>query len=144
MRGGPAGLFNVCADKCAGQASWMRKPGSPPSRFWGRIEEALGAQGLPTTQIGVGRLLDKTQSTTAGWYHGDTVPREIDTYRRLALKGKVCVDWLITGRLPKYPISADPALNRIMETCIGLDRAGMEAVLQVARREKAQKELEKR
>ena len=117
----------------------MRKSGSPPSRLWGRIEEALREQGLPTTQIGVGRLVGRSQGTTAGWYHGETLPREIETYRSLALKGKVCVDWLITGRQPKYPISSDPLLNRIMETCIGLDQSSKEAVLQVARREKAQK-----
>lgn len=74
------------------------------------------------------------------WYHGEGDARELATYRRLALKGKVCVDWVITGRQPKYPISADPLLNRIMETCISLDQAGKEAVLQVARREKAQKD----
>lgn len=118
----------------------MRKAGSPSSKFWGRVIEALGEQGLPTTQIGVGRLVDRSQGATSGWYHGDTMPREIDTYRRLALKGKVCVDWLITGRKPKYPISGDPLLNRIMEACIDLDQEGREAVLKLARREKAQKE----
>lgn len=115
----------------------MRKAGSPPSRFWERLTEALREQGLPTSQIGVGRLVGVTHGTTWLWYHGETLP-ELDTCRRLALKGRVTVDWLITGREPKYPISSDPVLAKIMEISITLGPSGREAVLKTARREKAQ------
>lgn len=118
----------------------MRKPGSPAARFWARLVEALGEQGLPTTQIGVARLLGMSQGSTSGWYHGDTLPREIDTYRKLALKGRVTVDWLITGRQPKYPISKDPVLSKIVEICIALDEGSRAEILKAARRELLQKE----
>jgi hypothetical protein len=122
------------------QADGMgRTAGSPPSKFWARLIEAFREQGLPTTQNGVAALLDMSHASVWGWYHGESQP-ELDTSRRLAIKGKVCVDWLLTGRKPKYPISSDAMLNKIIETCIDLDQGGREAVLRVARREKAQKE----
>jgi transcriptional regulator with XRE-family HTH domain len=117
----------------------MKNTGSPPSRFWARLLEALKEQGLPTSQRGIARMLGMSQGSIGRWYHGESLP-QLATARRLAIKGKVTVDWLITGRKPKYPISADPTLNRIMEICIDLDLPGREAVLRVARREKAQKE----
>lgn len=116
-----------------------RKSTTPPSKFWTRLVESLREQRLPTTQIGVAALLDMSQGSVWDWYHGETHP-ELDTCRKLAMKGKVCVDWLLTGREPKYPISADPVLSKIMETCIALGDDGRANVLKAARKEKMLKE----
>lgn len=116
----------------------MRKAISPPSPFWSRLVEAFQEQGLRTSQRAVARMLDMSQGSVNRWYHGESLP-ELYTCRRLAIKGKVTVDWLITARKPKYPISADPVLSRIMEICIELDGPGRDQMLKLARREKAQK-----
>lgn len=84
-------------------------------------------------------MLNMSHSAAWEWYHGESLP-ELATCRRLAVKGKVSVDWLITGRKPKYPISGDPTLNRIMEACMDLDQAGRDEALRIARRLKAQRE----
>lgn len=112
-----------------------RNAGSPPSKFWHRAVEALREQGLPTSQNGVAKLLDITHGTVWPWYHGESLPR-LDTCRRLAIKGRVSVDWLITGREPKYPISKDPVLAKIMEICISLPDESRAVVLKAARKER--------
>lgn len=95
--------------------------------------EAFEAKGLPESQNGVAKLLGRSHSSVARWYHGEGLP-ELATCRKLAVKGGVSVDWLLTGRKPKYPISADPMLSRIMEVCIDLDQSGRAEVLRFARR----------
>lgn len=117
----------------------MRKAGSPPSRFWVRLTEAFGERGLETSQIGVGRLVDRSQGSVARWYHGESLPRDMDTIRSIALKGKVTVDWLLTGRQPKYPIAKDPVLSKILEVAIELDDEARKEVLRTARKWQAQR-----
>lgn len=87
---------------------------SPPSKFWVRLVAALERQGLPTTQNGVATWLDMSQGSVARWYHGDGYP-ETETCAFLAVKGKVSIDWLISGREPDYPVSSDPVLNELVQ-----------------------------
>lgn len=116
-----------------------RKSTSPPSGFWVRLIEAFKAQGLPTTQNGVAKLLKKPHRTVWDWYHGQGEP-DLAMCRVIAIKGKVQVDWLITGRPPKYPISGDPLLSKILETCLELDDGARKEVLRAARRWQADKD----
>ena len=80
-----------------------------------------------------------SQGSVGRWYHGEGFP-EMDTCIELAERGRVCVDWLLTGRLPKYPISRDSAMREIFETCQALDDDGRTAVLRAARGELLQKQ----
>lgn len=115
-----------------------RKPVAPPSKFWERLTDAFTTQKLPITQSGVARLLGMSQGSVERWYHGDGLP-ELKNCRTLALKGKVCVDWLITARKPKYPISKDPVLSKILEGCETLDEEGRKRILQAVRKELIQR-----
>lgn len=98
-----------------------------------RLAEALNEQGLPTSQNGVAKLLEMSHTSVRRWYHGEGLP-ELDTCRRLAIKGRVTVDWLITARKPKYPICADPVLSKILELCIDLDPQGRQQIVTAAKR----------
>lgn len=111
-----------------------RKSTSPPSKLWLRLIEGLQEQGLPITQNGVAKLVGRPHRTVWDWYHNQGEP-DISTYRMLALKGKVSVDWLITGRQPKYPISRDPLLSKILEGCGNLDEEARKRILQAVRQE---------
>lgn len=115
-----------------------RQSASPPSKFWERLTEAFKERGLPITQRGVARLVGKKQASAWEWYHGISLP-ELTTCREIAVKGGVCVDWLITGRLPKYPISKDPLLSKILEGYLSLNEEGRKRILQAVRKEQIQK-----
>lgn len=100
--------------------------------------EAFKAQGLPTTQNGVAKVLKKPHRTVWDWYHGQGEP-DLAMCRVIAVKGRVTVDWLITGREPKYPISGDPVLSKILEACIELDDQARKEALRVVKRLLAEK-----
>lgn len=100
-----------------------------------RLAEALKEQGRATSQHGVAMLLGMSQGSVSRWYHGEGLP-QLATCRRLAVLGRVSVDWLITARKPKYQISEDPLLSRILEICIDLDDQGRRSVLRAAHRER--------
>ncbi len=111
-----------------------RKSTSPPSASWERLIEAFGEQGLPTSQNGVAKLLGKPHRTVWDWYHDQAQP-DLRTWRIVATKGRVSIDWLITGRQPKYPISKDPLLSKILEGCVNLDDGARKRILQAVRQE---------
>lgn len=122
------------------QASRMsRKAESEPSPFWKRLTDAWSEQELPISQNGIAQKLKMSQGSVARWFHGEGLP-ELETCIELAERGKVCVDWLITGRAPKYPISRDPLIREIFEICESLDDNGRTAVLRMARGELLQKQ----
>jgi hypothetical protein len=118
-----------------------RKAESIPSAFWQRLTEAWSEQDLPTSQNGVAQKLKMSQGSVGRWFHGEGLP-ELETCIDIADRGRVCVEWLLTGRLPKYPISRDPVIREIFETCEALDQAGRTAVLRAARGELLQKQAD--
>lgn len=88
-----------------------RQAESEGSEFWQRLVEAWKPKGLPTSQNGVADELGKKGNGTTGrWFSGETLP-EMDTLRDIALKGNVTVDWLLTGRYPKHPITPGTVLG---------------------------------
>lgn len=130
-----SGVITAYSGNTARQAAKMgRKAGSPPSRFWSRLVEALKERGEPTSQNAVAALLGMSHGSVWRWYHGDGLPT-LDTCRDLAIKGGVSLDWLITGRKPKYPISKDPVLTKILQTCEDLQGPARGRILRIARDE---------
>jgi transcriptional regulator with XRE-family HTH domain len=118
-----------------------RQAESEPSPFWRRLAEAWSEQELPTSQNGIAQKLKMSQGSVGRWFHGEGLP-ELETCIELAERGRVCVDWLITGRSPKYPISRDPLIREIFEICEQLAEPGRTAVLRAARGELLQKQAE--
>lgn len=118
-----------------------RKSESEPSAFWRRLIDAWSEQDLPTSQNGVATKLKMSQGSVGRWFHGEGLP-ELETCIDIAGRGRVCVEWLITGNLPKYPISRDAVLREIFETCVSLDDAGRAIVLRAAKGELLQKQAE--
>lgn len=124
------------------QAARMgRRAESEPSPFWRRLTEAWTEQDLPVSQNGIATKMNMSQGSVGRWFHGEGLP-ELETAIDLAQRGKVCVDWLLTGRLPKYPISRDPAIREIFEICLQLDETGRTTVLRAARGELLQKQAD--
>lgn len=118
-----------------------RKAESEPSAFWRRISEAWEEQELPTSQNGIAQKLKMSQGSVARWYHGEGLP-ELETAIDIAERGRVCVDWLLTGRAPKYPLSKDPLIRELFEICDQLTDTGRRALLRAARGELLQKQAE--
>lgn len=77
----------------------------PESDFWRRLVEAWEPRGLPTSQTGVAEALGVYQSAVQQWVRGTSLPK-LDRCVDIAERGRVCVEWLITGRGPKFPDSA--------------------------------------
>lgn len=110
-----------------------RTPTYPASEFWARLEEAIGKNfenGMNANALAT--RLDMSQGTVHRWYLGKGYP-ELELAIRLARQGGVCVEWLLTGRKPKHPISKDPLLNELFEICDQLTKEGREHVLINAR-----------
>lgn len=116
-----------------------RQAESEPSAFWRRLVEAMREQELPTSQNGIAVMLGMSQGSVGRWYHGEGLP-EMTTCRDLALRGEVSVDWLLTGRKPKYPLSKDPLMREIFDLCEDLDESGRQIVIRAARGELLQKQ----
>ncbi len=72
------------------------------SEFGERLREACEAAGVPVTQPALARLLGV--STTMIWHylHGEKLP-SMGTAINMANRLGVCVEWLLTGRGPKFP-----------------------------------------
>jgi transcriptional regulator with XRE-family HTH domain len=135
------GVNAVTVNAVLQAVSMGRRSESEPSPFWRRLAEAWAEQDLPVSQNGIATKMNMSQGSVARWYHGEGLP-ELDTAIKLAERGRVCVDWLLTGRLPKYPISRDPVLREIFEICLQLEEPGRTAVLRTARGELLQKQAE--
>lgn len=88
----------------------------PESDFWKRLVAAWSARKLPTTQLGVARKLDMSQGSVQQWVRGTSLPT-LTTAVEIAVLGKVCVEWLLTGRGPQYPDATrgDPWLDAVCE-----------------------------
>lgn len=75
-----------------------------------------------------------SQGSIQRWYHGEGLP-ELATCRTLAMMGKVSIDWLVTGRKPKYPIAKDPILGKLFDVCDQLGTDARKRILRYARAE---------
>ena len=82
--------------------------------FWDRLIEAWGARELPTSQLGIAGALSMSQGSVGRWARGEGLP-ELDVVRELALRGDVCIEWLLTGRGPKRPMPVDEETNELLE-----------------------------
>lgn len=122
---------NVCMGK---------KTEHPPSAFWRRLSEALAGKSRwePVNANNVANVLRMSQGSVHRWYKGEGLP-ELTTALDLAKEGGVCVDWLLNNVKPKYPISKDPILRELFETCEDLDEQARKRVLRAARGELLQK-----
>lgn len=123
-------------------ARMSRQAQSEASPFWKRLTEAFAEQGLPTSQLGIAKLLSMSQGSVGRWFHAEGLP-ELETARDIARRGDVCLDWLMDARKPKYPISRDPVLRELFEVCEDLDDAGRRYVLRMARGELMQQHSER-
>jgi hypothetical protein len=70
-------------------------------RAWERVKEALEDAGLPSTQKHAAQLVGISQASVAGWnVAGNGL--SIESAKKLSEATGVAVEWLITGRGPKY------------------------------------------
>lgn len=120
-----------------------KRPSLPASPFWKRLEEALGDKPAwqPFNANYVATRLKKSQGSVHRWYTGQGYP-ELDQALALAKEGGVCIDWLLNAVKPKYPISKDPTLRRLLEICEDLPKEGRSAVLRSAEGELLRKQQE--
>jgi hypothetical protein len=104
---------------------------SEPSPFWSRLMDAWTPEGLPTSQNGVATKLDMSQGSTRRWFLGEGYP-ETEVLKQIADLGKVTVDWLLSGELPKSRIGPNTPLGKLMIVWEQLDPGGREHVYQAA------------
>lgn len=122
-----------------------KRPIYSASPFWKRLEEAIGSQFDGFSQNTLAKHLKIQPSAVALWYRGRGLPK-LKTAIDLARDGGVCVDWLLSGTKPKYPISRNPVVRELFEICEQLDPQGeaLTALLRQARHELlAQTEMER-
>lgn len=67
-----------------------------------RILEACREAGIAETQGDIAKAMNVSQMTVSYWLRGMKVP-PIQKGMQIAAKCKVCVEWLYTGKGPKYP-----------------------------------------
>jgi len=115
-----------------------RKAKNQPSPFWLRIEEALGDKSAysPLNTNSIAKKLGLSQGTTYRWFTGEGFP-ELKLALQMAKDGGVCVDWLLNNVKPKHPISRDPLLRELLETCEDLPPGSRERILHAAKGELA-------
>lgn len=112
-------------------AAMPKRVESTPSDFWLRLTTAWAQQGLPVTQNGVATKLGMSQGSTRRWYTGDGYP-EIDAVREIARLGRVTVDWLLMGTLPRSPVGPNTALGQLLSVWEQLDDVARDRVYRVA------------
>lgn len=141
----PGDVVNGDPGDRRGKNRRMKRPVLPASDFWRRLEEAIGPQFENFNTNSLAKDLGMSQGTIHYWYLGKYLP-ELNTAVKLAKRGGVCVEWLISGARPKYPISKNPVLRELFEICeqINPKGEGHQQVLRTARHElMAQKEIER-
>lgn len=106
------------------------------SEFWCRIVEAWSEQGLPTSQNGIAKKLDMSQGSVRRWFTGDGLPT-LETTTDIASRGRVCVEWILTGRGEKRPLTEDPQLRALLEVWNQLGKESRAHVLRTASNELA-------
>lgn len=99
--------------------------------FWQRLVECFREAGLPTSGNGIAGQLDMSQGSVNRWQRNEGLP-ELDTVRDLALKGRVCVEWLLTGRGPKRPIRHDEETMDLLRVWSELNENGRHHVRMAA------------
>ncbi len=120
-----------------------RRAEYPASDFWQRLKEAIGKNYTEFTPSALARELKMSQGTIHSWYLGTGLPK-LKRALELARQGSVCVDWLLNGVKPKYPVSKSPEIREIAELCEQLTPDGLQLVLRNTRNELlAQRELER-
>lgn len=80
--------------------------------------------------------------STGRWYHGDGLP-ELETLIDLARRGKVTVDWLLTGQLPRSSFPPNSPEGRLFVAWDGTNEEGRGHVLAVAEAQRAVNPREK-
>lgn len=140
---------NAYSDNPVGDTRRMpRRPKQKPSPFWERLAGALGEKfsnetglELNPNSLAKSSWLRMSQGSVRRWFTGEGFP-ELDTAIELATRGGVCVEWLLTARKPKYPLSKDPVLRALFDVCEDLLPKGREQVLHAATSELALQEKE--
>jgi hypothetical protein len=112
-----------------------------PSAFWRRLAEAMGDKWQPLNPNSLAKRLNMSQGSVHRWYRGTGLP-ELQTALDLSKEAGVCVDWLLNGVKPKYPISKDPVIRELFEICEELSMDGRQAVLRAAKGERLQQMVE--
>jgi hypothetical protein len=112
-------------------AAMSKRAETPPSPFWQRLTDAWQSAHLPVTQNGVAVKLGMSQGSVRRWYTGDGLP-EFETAVDIAKRGKVCVEWLLTGRGAKTPIVDDYDSSKLLEAWNQLDGDSRAHVLRTA------------
>jgi len=75
---------------------------NPDEEFAKRFVEACEDAGLPSQQNALGKSLGVSGPMAWNYKNGVKIP-SMGTAIRIADKTGVCVEWLLTGRGPKYP-----------------------------------------
>lgn len=91
----------------------MAKSGDT-SEFWKRLTKARLRKTLSMDQGDVAKELGVYQSAVTKWKTGKSLPTLANAIK-LATDAEVCVDWLLTGRLPERPgLCVDAELAKLM------------------------------
>lgn len=82
-----------------------------------------------------------SQGSVYRWFRGEGLP-DVKLIRDFAAEGGVRFDWLLSGELPKHPISRDPELTRLVQIYEELGRDGRDYLLRAAENERQRKEAQ--
>lgn len=108
-----------------------KKPKGPPSDFWKRLDETYGRH-HPMGQTEVARAFGKRgQSTSQRWYNGSALP-ESETLMQMAERGNTTMDYLVSGRLPKFRVRRGGTLDKLLQLWESLSDDGQRQVLEFA------------
>lgn len=104
--------------------------------FWQRLQEAFREAQLPTSGNAIAELLRMSQGSVNRWQQDKGLP-ELDTVRDLALRSKVSVEWLLTGRGPKKPLRFDEETQELLAAWTELNENGRHHVRMAAQSARA-------
>lgn len=124
------GFGDVC------QASDMpTDPKTPYERIQARMREKWPKkwpEGKKIPQRAVAELMGVSQPSAHKWMHGGEM--DMETAKHCALKIDVCVEWLLTGRGDKFPLtSPDSLLQEIIQATLALSDPQRMELLNYAR-----------
>ncbi|MGH9644180.1 MAG: helix-turn-helix domain-containing protein [Terriglobales bacterium] len=120
-----------CGNAAAQSRAVGKKPETEACEFWVRMTEAWRKRGLPVTQNGVATKLDMSQGSTRRWYTGEGLP-DIKVLMDIAERGRVTIDYLLNGTLPKSPTPKGSKLERLLAIYEVLDDAGRTHLVEAA------------
>lgn len=114
-----------------------RPPESAGSEFWQRLVQAWGDADLPTSQNGIAKAMGmRGNGTTGRWFRGDALPT-LAQLVRLAKRGNVTVDWLLTGEPPRERPAQGTPLYALLVAWAGINDDGRKHVLESAMAQRA-------